>query len=141
MGVENWKKVSEMEAQAAALRQQSEQVFRQVLPQFRKIPTTSYLKNQMNNELKRLGGVSSDDGVLVWLSQLQPILAQVPGMTMESLRFERERQELKFEASGKDFSEFETLRGKLSEHFNTELGQLNRSEEKITGIFLLKRAS
>ncbi|WP_245907227.1 type II secretion system protein GspL [Photobacterium sanctipauli] len=133
--------VQAMEKQALVYKAESERIFREVLPQFNRIPSQSYLKRQMNSELARLGGTSSNNGILPWLAELQPALAKVPQLSVQNLKYDQNRNELRFQAVASDFQHFEQLRTLLLEDFEIDQGQLNREGEQVTGAVVLRRKS
>ncbi|QSA19710.1 type II secretion system protein GspL, partial [Vibrio furnissii] len=55
-------------------RAESERIFRTIFPDKQRIPTVSYLKRQMSDELAALSGGSSGEHVLGWLSKLPDTL-------------------------------------------------------------------
>ncbi|AJR06931.1 general secretion pathway protein L [Photobacterium gaetbulicola Gung47] len=133
--------VRAMEQQALAYKAESERIFRQVLPQFQRVPSQSYLKRQMNSELSRLGGGGSMEGILHWLAELQPSLAKVSQLSVQNFRYDQNRNEMRFQAVASEFQHFEQLRTLLDEDFEVELGQLNREGNQVTGAIVLRRKS
>ncbi|MGR5144082.1 type II secretion system protein GspL [Photobacterium sp. DNB23_23_1] len=133
--------VQAMEQQALTYKAESERIFRQVLPQFQRVPSQSYLKRQMNSELTRLGGGGSTEGILYWLAELQPSLAKVSQLSVQNFRYDQNRNEMRFQATASEFQHFEQLRTMLDEDFEVELGQLNREGNQVTGAIVLRRKS
>ncbi|MGF1700999.1 type II secretion system protein GspL [Photobacterium makurazakiensis] len=133
--------IQSMEKQALAYKAESERIFRQVLPQFQRIPSQSYLKRQVESEISRLGGTSSNDSVLPWLAELQPSLAKVSQLSVQNLRYDQNRGEIRFQAVAADFQNFEQLRTLLAEQFEIDMGQLNREGNQVTGAVVLRRKS
>lgn len=133
--------VQSMENQALAYKTESERIFRQVLPQYKRIPSQSYLKRQINSELARLGGTDDAQGVLPWLAQLQPALSKVSQLTVQNLKYDQNRGELRFQASASEFQHFEQLRTLLAEEFEVQQGQLNKEGNLVTGAVVLRRKS
>ncbi|MGR5149001.1 type II secretion system protein GspL [Photobacterium alginatilyticum] len=133
--------VQQMEAQAAVYKAESERIFRQVLPQYKRIPSQSYLKRQMNSELARLGGAGSEEGLLRWLAQLKPALSKIPQLSVQNLKYDQNRAELRFQASSAEFQHFEQLRTLLAEKFEVQQGQLNKEGNQVTGAVVLRRKS
>ena len=133
--------VRAMEEQALAYKAESERVFRQVLPQFQRVPSQSYLKRQINSELTRLGGGGSTEGILYWLAELQPSLGKVSQLSVQNFRYDQSRNEMRFQAVASEFQHFEQLRTLLDEDFEVELGQLNREGNQVTGAIVLRRKS
>ncbi|PKF51403.1 type II secretion system protein GspL [Enterovibrio nigricans] len=139
LGGEKIAEIYQMEAQTAQIRQQSEARVRALLPQNQRIPTTSYMRRLLENEVGRLSGAGVQTGVMIWLAEIGPLMGRVPSIELDSMRFDQDRGELRLNARGKDFSDFEKLREAFAEDFNTELGQLSRNEQSVTGAFVLKK--
>lgn len=132
--------VNQYESQAAAYRAESERIFRAVLPDKQRIPTVSYLKRQMDDELKRLGGSDlSSESVLEWLSKLPDTVGQVNGMQVQSFTFDGNRNEVRMNVTSRDFDSFEAARVKLETQFEVTQGPLNRNGEVVMGNFVLKK--
>nr|WP_227986322.1 type II secretion system protein GspL [Salinivibrio sp. VYel1] len=141
LGVEQWLSIRDTQQQARALRGQSEALFRQTLPEYERIPTRSYMVRQMDAEIARLENQQHDAALLPWLVELAPLLEDVPGIELEALRYQANREALILRATGNDFAQFERLRATLSKHYATDLGQLNRSGETVSGEFTLRSQS
>ncbi|WP_245905519.1 type II secretion system protein GspL [Photobacterium lipolyticum] len=139
--VEHFVSVQRLELQAQAYRAESERIFRQVLPEFKRIPSQSYLKNQMNRAITQLGGGGSDQGLLPWLLQLKPVLSKVPQMTILNMKYDQNRGELRLQASAAEFQHFEQLRTLLAKEFEVEQGQLNKEGSQVNGAVVLRRKS
>ncbi|MGR5129677.1 type II secretion system protein GspL [Photobacterium swingsii] len=133
--------VQSMEQQAQAYRTESERIFRQVLPNFRNIPTQSYLKRQMDSELSRLGGGGNQEGLLPWLAQLEPIFKKVPQVAFSNLKYDQNRGELRLQATAAEFQHFEQLRTLLAAEFTVQQGQLSKEGNQVNGAVVLRRKS
>ncbi|MGC9401091.1 type II secretion system protein GspL [Vibrio genomosp. F10 str. 9ZC157] len=131
--------ISQDEAKAEAYRAESERIFREALPGKTRIPTVSYLKRQMNDEATRLSGGGGGSPILDWLNQIPDSLKANNSMTLLSIRYDGNRDEVRIQAKSKDFQSFEQVRIKFAEHFEVEQGQLSRSGESVNGSFVLKR--
>ena len=130
--------VNQMENQAQAYRTESERIFRQVLPQFKRIPSQSYLRNQMKRAVASMGG-EQQQGLLTWLLELQPMLKQVPQMQFINFKYDQKRGELRIQANSTDFQHFEKLRTLLAKDFTVEQGQLSKEDGRVNGAFVLRR--
>ncbi|HIF9278811.1 TPA: type II secretion system protein GspL [Photobacterium damselae] len=130
--------VNQMENQAQAYRTESERIFRQVLPQFKRIPSQSYLRNQMKRAVASMGG-EQQQGLLTWLLELQPMLKQVPQMQFTNFKYDQKRGELRIQANSTDFQHFEKLRTLLAKDFTVEQGQLSKEDGRVNGAFVLRR--
>jgi general secretion pathway protein L len=136
---ENIISTQQLEQQAKEYHTESKRIFREVLPQFKRIPSQSYMKNQMNAAIKSLGGSGADNGILMWLSELKPALAKAPSVKVVNLKYDRKRGELRLQATSSDFQGFEQLRSILSQSFNVEQGQLNKQDGLVSGAVVLRR--
>ncbi|MFV0447418.1 MAG: type II secretion system protein GspL [Vibrio sp.] len=126
------------EQQAQTYRAESERIFRSVFPEREKIPTVSYLKRLMNDELNALQG-GGQGSLLEWMSQLPATLGTIQGMDLQSVKFDSNRAEMRLEATSKDFQSFEQARVKLAEQFIVEQGQVNKNGDVVAGSFVLKQ--
>ncbi|PNI02801.1 type II secretion system protein GspL [Vibrio diazotrophicus] len=128
-----------LEQQVQAYRAESERIFRVVFPEREKIPTVSYLKRLMNDELNALQGGSAQGSVLQWLTPLPATLRSIQGMELQSIKFDSNRGEVRLETTSKDFQSFEQARVKLAEQFVVEQGQVNKNGDVVAGSFVLKQ--
>ncbi|MGL5291612.1 MAG: type II secretion system protein GspL, partial [Vibrionaceae bacterium] len=128
-----------LEKQVKALNQQTMQMTKAALPNVKRFPTTSYLKRALETEVESLSGSGNKSSMLVWLANIGPLLQQSPNITLNTIKFEYTKNEFSFNAQGKDFADFEKLRSLFSEKFKTNLGQLNRANDKVTGAFVLSK--
>ncbi|PNH78758.1 type II secretion system protein GspL [Vibrio diazotrophicus] len=128
-----------LEQQVQANRAESERIFRVVFPEREKIPTVSYLKRLMNDELNALQGGSAQGSVLQWLTPLPATLRSIQGMELQSIKFDSNRGEVRLETTSKDFQSFEQARVKLAEQFVVEQGQVNKNGDVVAGSFVLKQ--
>ncbi|CAM2989387.1 MULTISPECIES: type II secretion system protein GspL [Vibrio] len=128
-----------LEQQVQTYRAESERIFRVVFPEREKIPTVSYLKRLMNEELNALQGGSAQGSVLQWLTPLPATLRSIQGMELQSIKFDSNRGEVRLEATSKDFQSFEQARVKLAEQFVVEQGQVNKNGDVVAGSFVLKQ--
>ncbi|KDM92165.1 type II secretion system protein GspL [Photobacterium galatheae] len=134
-------RVQSIEQQAQAYQDESYRIFREVLPQFKSIPYTGYVKRQFNDEMSRLGGAESGQGLLPWLVKLRPALSKVPQLTVHNLKYDQNRKELRLQAVAAEFQHFEQLRVLLVEEFEVDQGQLNREGQQVSGALVLRRRS
>ncbi|PNH88660.1 type II secretion system protein GspL [Vibrio diazotrophicus] len=128
-----------LELQVQAYRAESERIFRVVFPEREKIPTVTYLKRLMNEELNALQGGSAQGSVLQWLTPLPATLRSIQGMELQSIKFDSNRGEVRLETTSKDFQSFEQARVKLAEQFVVEQGQVNKNGDVVAGSFVLKQ--
>ncbi|WP_428775594.1 type II secretion system protein GspL [Vibrio sp.] len=130
--------IHQYQTQADQYRAESERIFRAALPGKNKIPTVSYLKRQMDDELAKLGGGGDQNVLMNWLLKLPVTLRKVEDMNLLSVKYDGSRQELRLQAQSKDFQSFEQARVELAQYFQVDQGQLSRSGEWVNGTFVLK---
>lgn len=123
---------------AQSYRQESERIFRTIFPDKQRIPTVSYLRRQMTDELAALSGTQQGEDVLDWLNRLPATIGSVSDMQVQSIRFDGNRAELRVDVTASDFQSFEQARVKLTDYFSVEQGQLSRNEQRVSGSFVLK---
>lgn len=139
LSVQQLLKVNQLEAEAKAYRAESERIFRSVFPDKRKIPTVSYLKRQMSDEVNRLSGNSGGETVLDWLADFPQVLANQPAVEIQSIRFDANRGEARIEMLMADFQTFEVIRSRLEQQYSVTQGPLNKKENKVSGSYVLRR--
>ncbi|MGB7995607.1 MAG: GspL/Epsl periplasmic domain-containing protein, partial [Photobacterium halotolerans] len=83
----------------------------------------------------------SGQGVLPWLIELRPALLKVPQISVQNLKYDHNRHELRLQAVAAEFQHFEQLRVLLVEGFEVEQGQLNRDGQQVSGALVLRRRS
>jgi general secretion pathway protein L len=137
--VTHWLLVGQLEQQALAYRSESERIFRSVFPEKQKIPTSSYLKREIDTEAARLSGGVSQSSVLKLLEVLTGSFANIERLTIQKLRFDDQRGELRIDVQGQDFQSFDMAREQLEQNFIVDQGPLTRSGEDVLGSYTLKQ--
>lgn len=132
----NLLEIYRLEQQAQAYRAESERIVRTIRPDRQKIPTVSYLKRLINDELNALQAGTNRGSVLEWFSQLPSALDSVQ---LQSIKFDSNRGEVRIEATSKDFQSFEQARMKLEQQFKVQQGPVNRNGDVVAGSFILQR--
>ena len=73
------------------------------------------------------------------MAKLQQQLAQVPDISLENLRFDAKRAELRFQAKGDGFQSFERLKNALEQAgFSVEQGALSNDGGKVQGSVAMR---
>ncbi|KEY91383.1 general secretion pathway protein L [Candidatus Photodesmus blepharus] len=134
----NMFKIKEFNVKSDAYRAESERIFRISLPGKNKIPTTNYLKREMEREIKHLSEGISRTGVLVWMLKLTDLLKTSSFTQLQSIKYDASRSEVRIRLKSQNFQSFEDIKLKLSEEFDVEQGQLERSGEWVDSIFILR---
>lgn len=130
LGISNW----QLSRQSAALQQQSQTLYLQAFPQERIVN----LNLQLQQKLAAVGG-NSEQNFLVLLDSLQQQIAKVPDISLENLRYDGKRAELRFEAKGDNFQSFEKLKSALEQvGFSVEQGALSNDGGKVQGSVAMR---
>lgn len=131
--------IQQLETQASLYRAESERIFRSIFSEKSKIPTVSYLKNQMTNEERRLSGGGAEESVLNWLAKLPMALKDNSTVEIQNLRYDANRGEVRFDVTMDDFQTFEKVRLNLAKSFSVEQGPLDRKSTRVSGSFVLRK--
>jgi general secretion pathway protein L len=70
------------------------------------------------------------------LAKLQPAFAKVPVLKPDTLKFDGKRQELRIQASAKDYQAFEQFSLALTD-FNVKQGSQSNQGDQVTGSFTI----
>jgi general secretion pathway protein L len=96
----------------------------------------STIKSQLNRELSLLGGVGDRQGFLAMLAKLQPAFTKVPALKPESLKYDGKRQELRIQATAKDYQAFEQFSLALAAaNLTVKQGSQSNQGDQVTGSF------
>nr|WP_245217552.1 type II secretion system protein GspL [Rheinheimera maricola] len=130
LGLNNW----QLNQQSAVLQQQSRELYLQAFPNERIVN----LNLQLQQKLAAVGG-DAEQGFLTLLHSLQQQLAKVPDISLENLRFDGKRTELRFQAKGDGFQSFEKLKTALEQAgFSVEQGALSNDAGKVQGSVAIR---
>ncbi len=138
-GANSYIKVSQLQAQSLALRTESERIFHLVFPGKSRIPTVSYLRRELDNELSRLSGDDSTNGVLTVLDVISDRLSTIKGLRVNRINYDPARSEIRIDLQGSDFQQFESARNAFGKEFTVASGPLNRTENIVLGSLTLKQ--
>ena len=96
----------------------------------------STIKSQLNRELALLGGTGNKQGFLAMLAKVQPAFAKVPALKPETLKFDGKRQELRIQATAKDYQAFEQFNIALAAaNLTVKQGSQSNQGDQVTGSF------
>ncbi|MGY3903670.1 GspL family type II secretion system protein ExeL [Aeromonas lusitana] len=123
--------------QDKALKAEIRQVYTRIFPGETRIVN---IRSQMTQHLKMLGQ-APQDGVLLLLTELAPVFAEVPGLKPEVLRFDAARGELRLQVTAPGFTEIERFRELAGKHFEVQQGEVRSTEGKVEGALVLKGKS
>lgn len=97
------------------------------------------LKQNVTRKLAASGGGDPNQSLVGLLSQVQPLLAQQPGLTLDNLKFDGRKAELRFQATADGFQSFEQLKNALQQQgFQVEQGALSNINGKVQGTITMR---
>ena len=130
--------VSQLEQQQAQLKASSEQIFRQLFPNKRRVVR---LKSQIQNHLTELAGGGGNADLLAMLSALRPAFERVPALKPATLKYDAKRQEIRIQADAESFQQFEQFKAAVDKQFTVQSGAMNNNDGKVNGSLTIKVAS
>ena len=130
--------VSQLEQQQAQLKASSEQIFRQLFPNKRRVVR---LKSQIQNHLNELAGGGQNADLLAMLSALRPAFERVPALKPATLKYDARRQEIRIQADAENFQQFEQFKAAVDKQFTVQSGAMNNNDGKVNGSLTIKVAS
>lgn len=94
---------------------------------------------QLRQKLGAVNGGSQQQSFLSQLDMLQNQLEKVPDMTLDNLRYDGRRSELRFQARGEGFQSFERLKSSLEQAgYLVEQGALSNDGAKVQGTISMR---
>jgi len=124
-----------LNAEQEIVKQEIVASYKKAFPKTKRV-RVSTIKSQLNRELALLGGVSDRQGFLAMLAKVQPAFAKVPALKPESLKFDGKRQELRIQATAKDYQAFEQFSLALTAtSLTVKQGSQSNQGEQVTGSF------
>ena len=109
--------------------------YKKAFPKTKRV-RVSTIKSQLNRELALLGSADDSQGFLAMLASLQPAFAKVSALKPESLKFDGKRQELRIQATAKDYQVFEQFALALAAaNLTVKQGSQSNQGDQVTGSF------
>lgn len=131
VGLESW----QYQRQATAARTAAAELYKSKYPNERIVN----LKRQVERKLAANGGGDPNQSLVGLLSQLQPLLAQQPGVKLDNLRYDSKKSELRFQATADGFQSFEQLKTQLQQQgFVVDQGALSNIAGKVQGTITMR---
>ncbi len=131
VGLESW----QYQRQATAARTAAAELYKSKYPNERIVN----LKRQVERKLAANGGGDPNQSLVGLLSQLQPLLAQQPGVKLDNMRYDSKKSELRFQATADGFQSFEQLKTQLQQQgFTVDQGALSNIAGKVQGTITMR---
>ncbi|OIQ47670.1 MAG: type II secretion system protein GspL [Gammaproteobacteria bacterium MedPE] len=136
--VEQLIRVNQLEQQQAQLKQQSEDIFRKLNPNVRRVLK---LKSRMQNEIKSLAGGGGSNELFDMLEAMNGALSAVPELKPSTIKFDKRRNELRLQAEAGSYQQFEKFKGLLEQQYTVVMGAMNNNGNKVNGSLVVKVSS
>ncbi|MDP2561939.1 type II secretion system protein GspL [Psychrobium sp. 1_MG-2023] len=136
--VEQFFRAQKLEQQSVQLKQQSEEIYRQLNPGVKRVIK---LKSQMRKQLGQLSGGSGDMQLSNMLVTLNKAFKQVPTIKPASIKFDARRKELRLQAEGDSYQQLEEFKRVLVGEYSVTSGAMNNTGSKVTAALTMKVAS
>lgn len=121
--------------QLSQVEQQLRTEYQQMFPAER----ITNLSRQLQHKLQSIGGADQQQHFLMLLAALQLRLEALPDIRLDSLRYDANRQELRFGASAAGFPSFEQLKLQLEQGgYIVEQGALSNDGNRIQGSVVMR---
>jgi general secretion pathway protein L len=125
----------QLNAKQEQVKQSIVSTYKQAFPKIKRVRVAT-IKSQLNRQLALLGGVGDREGFLAMLAKVQPAFTKVPALKPESLKFDGKRQELRIQATAKDYQAFEQFSIALTAvNLTVKQGSQSNQGEQVTGSF------
>ncbi|WP_286234428.1 type II secretion system protein GspL [Thalassotalea sediminis] len=111
--------------------------YKQAFPKTQRVRVAT-VKSQLKRQLSLQSGSDSSGDFLALLTQLQPAFKQVPTLKPENIRYDGKRGELRMQATGAGYQDFERFNAALKNAFNVSQGALNNQGTSVTGSISIK---
>ena len=98
--------------QQDAVEQEIIAVYKKAFPNTKRVRINT-IRSQLKRKLQGVGTANEDSGFLPLLAKVQPAFVSVPELKPESIKFDAKRQELRMQASAKDYQSFDKFKSEV----------------------------
>ncbi|WP_409421772.1 type II secretion system protein GspL [Pseudaeromonas sp. ZJS20] len=134
LGSERW----QLAQQEQALKAQIDGVYRQLFPEDKRLINP---RSQLKQHLAVLEGVAGQQGLLQMLQQLHPVLAKLPDLRPQTLRYDGKQQELRMQMSAAGYDSFDRFRSLVADNFDVKPSEMRSEGNRVTGTLILRNKS
>lgn len=131
-------RVNQLEQQQAALKEQSENIYRKINPNVRRIIG---LKSNMKKELEQLQGGGGSQELLIMLDSMNNAFSAVSSMKPVSIKYDQRRHEIRVQAHAESYEKFNQFRDILASQYTVTTGGLNNDGSRVSGSLVMKVSS
>ncbi|MXR69541.1 type II secretion system protein GspL [Shewanella sp. JBTF-M18] len=126
--------IHQMNVEREGLKQQTGEIFRQVMGSSRMVN----VRSQMESQLRSLQGAGGGMAFFTMLDDLAVGFDKVPQLKPTSLRFDSGRNELRMQITAKSYAQIEQFKELILPHFQVNLGAMNSGEDEVTSTLTLR---
>ena len=136
--VEKFFRINQLESQQAIVKAQSQEIYKKINPRAKRIDR---LKYRIKQQLTQAGGSQTDPQFTAMMVALNQALSQVPQLKPISIKYDNKRQELRVQADGDSYQQFDQFKQALKGQFSVTAGAMNNNGNKVNGSVIIKVAS
>jgi len=129
---------TQLEAQRAVVKKQSDAIYRQLNPGVKRV---RMVKKQMTKQLAQFGQTDQGGEMLVMLAALNTAFEQVPELKPLTIKYDDKRSELRIQADAKTYQQFDKVKQILSTNYTVTPGAINNDGNKVNGSLTIKATS
>lgn len=121
--------------QADYWRQESVRVYRKLFPEEKQV---SNPRAQMQRHLQEASNGSSGFALTEQMNRLQQLVAQNEGVSLQSLSYERSRDELRLSLRATSYAQMEQFRQQAQAYFQIPPGEMKQEKDHVEGQLVLR---
>lgn len=128
-------------SEQAKIEQEIISTYKKAFPKTKRV-RISTIKSQLKRQLGQVSQQGNGKDFLTMFAKLQPAFAKVPTLTVDSIKFESKRNEIRLNATANDYQAFDSFKNAL-ERANLQVtqGAQNSQGNKVTGAINIKEKS
>ncbi|PKH55996.1 type II secretion system protein GspL [Shewanella sp. Choline-02u-19] len=127
--------IHQMNAKADAVKLQSEQIYKQVVPGSSRVVN---LRAQMESYVRKMQGGGSGSEFFAMLEGTKVAFAQVTDLKPTSLRFDSSRSEIRMQVKAKSYDQIEKFKEIISRSYKLDGGAMNSGESEVTSTLTIR---
>ena len=130
--------LAQLNSQQQAIEQEIIQTYKKAFPQSKRVRVAT-IKSQLKRKLSELGSSGGGEGFLMMLDKVQPAFAKVSELKPESIKFDGKRQEIRLQATAKDYQHFEQFKIELEKsQLSVSQGAQSNQGDEVSGSFSIR---
>lgn len=127
--------IHQMNTKADAVKAQSEQIYKQVIPGSSRVVN---LRAQMESYVRKMQGGGSGSEFFAMLEGTKTAFSQVTDLKPTSLRFDSSRSEIRMQVKAKSYDQIEKFKEIISRSYKLDGGAMNSGESEVTSTLTIR---